>query len=131
MSAASLIAYMNENGGSGNSAAASMAFEEWVDEHVSQIFWNTSEVKSIFEYFNNDAVMHQCLEYLAEKFEEMATASLTCQAVAAILSNTKNESVNYMMCEKLLPLIRDKQNKQIVLDCFSNRAVQMQVEDLF
>ena len=116
---------MNGQGGASNSAAASMAFEEWVDDNVSKIFWNTHECKQVFDYFNNDAVMLQCVDYLVDKFVELGTASYTCSAVAAILANTNNESVNLNIVEKMAPLIRDKQNKQTVLACFDNAACRM------
>ena len=131
MSASSLISHMNDAGGASNSAAASMAFEEWVDENAANIFWSTSDCKMIFEYFRNDAVMSQCVDYLVDKITEVPTFSYTCVAVAAILSNTKNESLNSTVVEKMAPYIRDKGNKKVILDCFSNRAVQMQVEDYF
>ena len=121
---------MDAAGGRSNTSSASMAFEEWVDENGHKVSWNTHECKQIFEYFNNDAVMHHCVEYLVEKFVEVK-GSYTCSAVAAILTNTNNESVNSSIVEQMAPLIRDKGNKNIILDCFDNAAVRMSVEDYF
>ena len=131
MSAQSLINYMRAEGGEGNASAASMAFEEWVDENVSKIFWNNHDVRQVFQFFGNDAVFSQCLDYLADKFAELSTASLTCSAVAALLSCTTNESVKQCVVAKLAPLIRDKGNKSTVLACFDNAACRMMVEDMF
>ena len=130
MSAQSLIAHMDAAGGRSNSAAASMSFEEWVDDNGDKIFWNTHDCKVIFEYFHNDAVMSQCVDYLVDKFVEV-NGSYTCSAVAAILSNTNNEAVNSSVVERMAPLLRDKGNKQVILDCFDNAAVRMQIEDYF
>ena len=130
MSASSLISAMDEAGGRSNSAAASMAFEEWVDENASKIFWSTSDAKNIFSYFNNDAVMHSCIEYLIDQFVGVG-GSYTCTAVASILSATTNESVKLSVIEKMAPLIRDKGNKNTILYCFDNAACRMQAEDYF
>ncbi len=41
------------------------------------------------------------------------------------------QSVKSSVVEEMAPLIRDKHNKQVILDQISNRAVQMSVEDYF
>ena len=130
MSAQSLIAHMDANHGNGNSSAALMAFEEWVDENASKVFWNTSDVKRIFDYFGNDSTMSMAVDYLIDKFVEVK-GTYTCAAVAAILSNTNNESVNESIVERMAPLIRDKGNKDVILNCFNNAAVRMSCEDYF
>mmetsp|Transcript_11871 Transcript_11871/g.25341 ORF Transcript_11871/g.25341 Transcript_11871/m.25341 type:complete len:134 (+) Transcript_11871:103-504(+) len=132
MSAQSLIAAMDRAGGRSNLSSASMAFEEWCDENASRVFWNTQEAKEVFSYFKeNDAVMHHCIEYLVEKFKEMPSATYTCGAVAAIISVTDNESVKSSVVEEMAPLIRDPQNKQVILDVIDNAAVRMSVEEYF
>ena len=144
--------------GTTNESEKRSIFESWVEENLEpgdELHWDLDDLRSVWECFENDAVRGACTEAFAEAFDKI-NGTLTCEAVEVAISTTTNESLKLSMVEycasvttialrplssllltsqcdpalAVAPCVRDAENRQILLDAFSNRAVQMSVEDV-
>lgn len=120
MSASSLLKALDTD----NEAEKCMNFEEWVEQNLepgAELHWDSSDAKRIWSSFDNDAVRMDCTEAFANAFKKI-NGTMTCGAVATVISTSDNETVKQSMVEYLAPLVRDPQNKQTILDAFHNRG---------
>ncbi len=151
MSASALISLLQDQGG--NDAAMNMAMEEWVEDNLGkncELQWNLDDIRRIFEQWHGDASRSDAVECFAGAFKNIG-GTCTCAAVACVIRTTDNDSVRQDMIGKchattpiarsllllthpsteyLAPCVRDPNNRQIILNVFTNDAVKMMVEDI-
>ena len=122
MSSAALCALLDGAGPSVLSMRS--AFEEWVDANVKPPFaWSADECKKVLKRFeDNDCVFETCVERLTNALGRHG-GSYTTDDVVKIISVSDNILIKEKSVKVMAPLVCDVQNKQRVVDEFSENSI--------